>query len=81
MCSIATISCAPSAPTSRARSKSARSSSSALRRIDTGLDPVTAERKYRWVKAMAASLPHAVHMYYFPEAAEVIPIAVWVTSG
>jgi multiple sugar transport system substrate-binding protein len=41
---------------------------------DAYKDPVAGERKYRWVKAMAESLPHAVHMYYFPEAAEVIPI-------
>jgi len=37
-------------------------------------DPITEDRKYRWVKAMSASLPNAVHMYYFPEASEVIPI-------
>jgi multiple sugar transport system substrate-binding protein len=37
-------------------------------------DPIAEERKYRWMKPLAASLPHAVNIYQFPEASEVIAI-------
>ena len=37
-------------------------------------DPIAEERKYRWMKAIATSLPHAVSPLNFPEAGEVIPI-------
>jgi multiple sugar transport system substrate-binding protein len=37
-------------------------------------DPMAQERKYRWMKPLAESLPHAVSVYQFPEASEVISI-------
>jgi multiple sugar transport system substrate-binding protein len=37
-------------------------------------DPISQERKYRWMKPLADSLPHAVSVYQFPEANEVISI-------
>ena len=37
-------------------------------------EPIAEERKYRWMKAIATSLPHAVSTLNFPEAGEVIPI-------
>jgi multiple sugar transport system substrate-binding protein len=37
-------------------------------------DPISQERKFRWMKPLAESLPHAVSMYQFPEASEVIAI-------
>ncbi len=37
-------------------------------------DPMSQERKFRWMKPMAEGLPLAVNIYTFPEAAEVIPI-------
>ena len=37
-------------------------------------DPIADERKYRWMKPLAQSLPHAVSALNFPEAGEVIPI-------
>jgi multiple sugar transport system substrate-binding protein len=37
-------------------------------------DPISQERKYRWMKPLADSLPHAVNLYQFPEASEVISI-------
>ena len=37
-------------------------------------DPIADERKYRWMKPLAESLPHAVNIYQFPEASEVIAI-------
>jgi multiple sugar transport system substrate-binding protein len=36
--------------------------------------PLSEERKYRWMKPLAESLPHAVNIYQFPEAAEVIAV-------
>jgi multiple sugar transport system substrate-binding protein len=37
-------------------------------------DPIASERRFRWMKAMADSLPHAINTLSFPEAGEVIPI-------
>jgi multiple sugar transport system substrate-binding protein len=37
-------------------------------------DPIADERKYRWMKPLAQSLPHAISALNFPEAGEVIPI-------
>jgi multiple sugar transport system substrate-binding protein len=37
-------------------------------------DPMSEERKYRWMKPLAQSLKHAVNIYQFPEASEVIPV-------
>jgi multiple sugar transport system substrate-binding protein len=37
-------------------------------------DPISQERKYRWMKPLAEALPHAVSVYQFPEASEVISI-------
>ena len=37
-------------------------------------DPISQERKYRWMKPLSESLPHAVNVYQFPEASEVIAI-------
>jgi|HubBroStandDraft_4_1064222.scaffolds.fasta_scaffold02276_3 multiple sugar transport system substrate-binding protein len=37
-------------------------------------EPIADERKYRWMKPLAQSLPHAISALNFPEAGEVIPI-------
>ena len=37
-------------------------------------DPVADERKYRWMKPLAEALKHAVNIYQFPEASEVIAV-------
>jgi multiple sugar transport system substrate-binding protein len=37
-------------------------------------DPISQERRFRWMKPLADSLPHAINMFQFPEASEVIPI-------
>lgn len=37
-------------------------------------DPMADERANRWMKPLAKALPHAVNIYQFPEAAEVISI-------
>jgi multiple sugar transport system substrate-binding protein len=37
-------------------------------------DPISQERRFRWMKPLAESLPHAVNMFQFPEAGEIIPI-------
>jgi multiple sugar transport system substrate-binding protein len=37
-------------------------------------DPMSQERKYRWMKPLSEALKHAVNIYQFPEAAEVIPV-------
>jgi multiple sugar transport system substrate-binding protein len=37
-------------------------------------DPITAERKYRWMKPLGEALKSAVNIYQFPEASEVIAI-------
>ncbi len=37
-------------------------------------DPIAEERRYRWMKPLAESLTHAVNIYQFPEASEVIAI-------
>lgn len=37
-------------------------------------EPIADERKYRWMKPLAEALPHAVNIYQFPEASEVIAI-------
>jgi len=37
-------------------------------------EPIAQERRFRWMKAVAGSLPHAVSTMNFPEAGEVIPI-------
>jgi multiple sugar transport system substrate-binding protein len=37
-------------------------------------DPIAQERRFRWMKPLADALPHAVNIYQFPEAAEVIAI-------
>jgi multiple sugar transport system substrate-binding protein len=37
-------------------------------------DPIAEERKYRWMKPLAEALKHAVNIYQFPEASEVIAI-------
>jgi multiple sugar transport system substrate-binding protein len=36
--------------------------------------PLADERKNRWMKPMAEALPHAVNIYNFPEASEVIAV-------
>lgn len=37
-------------------------------------EPIAEERKYRWMKPLSEALPHAVNIYQFPEASEVIAI-------
>ncbi|WP_119389687.1 extracellular solute-binding protein [Taklimakanibacter lacteus] len=37
-------------------------------------EPIADERKYRWMKPLAEALPHAVNVYQFPEASEVIAV-------
>jgi multiple sugar transport system substrate-binding protein len=37
-------------------------------------DPISQERRFRWMKPLAKSLPHAVNVYQFPEASEIIAI-------
>lgn len=37
-------------------------------------DPIAEERKYRWMKPLAQALPHAVNIYQFPEANDVIAV-------
>jgi multiple sugar transport system substrate-binding protein len=37
-------------------------------------EPLAQERRFRWMKAVGESLPHAVSTMNFPEAGEVIPI-------
>jgi multiple sugar transport system substrate-binding protein len=37
-------------------------------------DPIAEERKYRWMKPLAAALEHSVNIYQFPEASEVIAV-------
>jgi len=37
-------------------------------------EPIAQERRFRWMKAVGDSLPHAVSTTNFPEASEVIPI-------
>ena len=37
-------------------------------------DPISSERRFRWMKPLADALPHAVNVYQFPEASEVIAI-------
>jgi multiple sugar transport system substrate-binding protein len=37
-------------------------------------DPIAAERKYRWMTPLSEALKHAVNIYQFPEASEVIAI-------
>ncbi len=37
-------------------------------------EPIAQERRFRWMKAVGDSLPHAVSTMNFPEASEVIPI-------
>ena len=37
-------------------------------------DPMTQERRFRWMKPLAEALPTAVNVYQFPEASEVIAI-------
>lgn len=37
-------------------------------------DPIAEERKFRWMKPLAESLKHAVNIYQFPEASEVIAV-------
>ncbi|MBU2532032.1 MAG: extracellular solute-binding protein [Alphaproteobacteria bacterium] len=37
-------------------------------------DPMTEERQFRWMKPLAAALPHAVNPFAFPEASEVISV-------
>jgi multiple sugar transport system substrate-binding protein len=37
-------------------------------------DPIADERRYRWMKPLAAALPKAVNIYQFPESNEVIAI-------
>ena len=47
-------------------------------------DPVADDRKNRWMKPLAAALPHAINPYAFPEAAEAVntyPIAVLKQTG
>jgi multiple sugar transport system substrate-binding protein len=43
-------------------------------RGDIYRDPMAQERRFRWMPAMAQSLPHAVSPLNFPEANEVIPV-------
>lgn len=37
-------------------------------------EPIANERKFRWMKPLAAALPHAINPYAFPEASEVIAV-------
>jgi multiple sugar transport system substrate-binding protein len=37
-------------------------------------DPISRERKFRWMEPMAEALKRAVNIYQFPEASEVIAI-------
>lgn len=37
-------------------------------------DPISQERRFRWMKALSESLPHAVNIFQFPQSAEVIAI-------
>lgn len=37
-------------------------------------DPMAEERRFRWMKPLAAALPHAINPYAFPEASEVITV-------
>ncbi len=37
-------------------------------------DPIAEDRRYRWMKPLAESLRHAVNIYQFPEASEVIAV-------
>ncbi|WP_439622293.1 extracellular solute-binding protein [Shinella sp.] len=37
-------------------------------------EPIADERRYRWMKPLAEALPHAVNIYQFPEASEVIAV-------
>lgn len=37
-------------------------------------DPIAEERRFRWMKPLAEALPHAVNIYQFPEASEVIAV-------
>lgn len=37
-------------------------------------DPISKERKFRWMEPMGEALKHAVNIYQFPEASEVIAI-------
>lgn len=37
-------------------------------------EPIAEERRYRWMKPLAEALPHAVNIYQFPEASEVIAV-------
>jgi multiple sugar transport system substrate-binding protein len=37
-------------------------------------DPISQERRFRWMKPLGEALPHAVNIYQFPEASEVISI-------
>jgi multiple sugar transport system substrate-binding protein len=37
-------------------------------------DPISQERRFRWMKPLGDSLPHALNTFQFPEASEVIPI-------
>jgi multiple sugar transport system substrate-binding protein len=37
-------------------------------------DPISQERRFRWMNAMQEALPHAVNIFQFPQAAEVIAI-------
>lgn len=37
-------------------------------------DPIADERRFRWMKPLAAALPNAVNIYQFPEANEVIAV-------
>ncbi len=37
-------------------------------------DPISQERRFRWMKALSDSLPHAVNIFQFPQSAEVIAI-------
>jgi len=37
-------------------------------------EPIAEEHRYRWMKPLAQALPHAVNIYQFPEASEVIAV-------
>lgn len=37
-------------------------------------EPIADEPRYRWMKPLAQALPHAVNIYQFPEASEVIAV-------
>ena len=37
-------------------------------------DPISEERAYRWMKPLSEALKHAVNIYQFPEASEVIAV-------